>query len=82
MYELIKSNGSNRQNENKIDLKNVLFVGNDINDYNAMKTAGHKYCPSDSHESIKSIADYVLSSSGGDGVVREIFDKLKKNRRI
>ena len=56
----------------------MLFVGNDINDYNAMKIAGHKYCPSDSHESIKSIADYVLSSSGGDGVVREIFDKLKK----
>ena len=62
----------------KIDLKNVAYVGNDINDKKAMKISGVTFCPADAHETIKSFSDYVLSTKGGRGVVRELLDIIGK----
>ena len=45
--------------KNDIDLKNIAYVGNDINDKDAMGIAGFSFCPNDSHESIKEIADHI-----------------------
>jgi len=61
-----------------IDLKNVAYVGNDINDKNVMKITGTTFCPSNAHESIKIISDYILNTKGGKGVIRELFDLLKE----
>ena len=41
--------------QNDINFKDVLYIGNDINDLDIMKMVGHPYCPSDAHGSIKSI---------------------------
>ena len=60
------------------DLKHILFVGNDLNDYEAMKLCGHTVCPSDSHMEIKELSDIVLDSKGGKGVVRELIEKTFK----
>ena len=60
--------------KNDIDLKKVAYVGNDINDKDAMAIAGFSFCPADAHETIKEISDHVLKRNGGDGVIREIFD--------
>jgi 3-deoxy-D-manno-octulosonate 8-phosphate phosphatase (KDO 8-P phosphatase) len=65
--------------KNDIDLKNVAYVGNDINDKDAMAIAGFSFCPNDSHESIKEIADHILQRNGGDGVIRELLDLIKEN---
>ena len=62
--------------ENDIDLKNVAFVGNDINDKNVMENTGLTFCPADAHESIKKISDYVFKAKGGHGVIRELFDLI------
>ena len=62
--------------DNKIDLDNTLYVGNDINDLQAMELCGYTCCPSDSHESIKHISDIVLKTPGGKGVVREILESV------
>ena len=61
---------------NNFDLKNVAYVGNDINDKEVMGVVGKTYCPSDAHESIKTISDHILMSKGGDGVVRELLDLI------
>lgn len=58
-----------------ISLRDCVYIGNDLNDYNAMKLCGYSYCPSDSHPKIKSIADITLNSIGGDGVVRELVEQ-------
>ena len=63
--------------KNNIDLQNVAYVGNDINDKEAMEIAGTTFCPIDAHESIKVISNYVMKTKGGDGVVRELMDLLK-----
>ena len=66
--------------QNDIDFKDVLYIGNDINDLDVMEMVGHPYCPADAHESIKCISMKILSSNGGDGVIRELLDLLTKQK--
>ena len=64
--------------KNNVDLRNVVYIGNDINDLNAIEMVGYSFCPADAHESIKTISDKVLKTKGGDGVVRELFDLISE----
>ena len=57
-----------------IDLQNVLYVGNDLNDYHAMQLCGYTACPEDSHKLIKSIATVTLKTKGGNGAIRELLE--------
>ena len=59
---------------NEYNLDRVLYVGNDINDFKAMKLCGYSACPSDSHEKIRSIATFILQKKGGNGVIRELLE--------
>lgn len=59
-----------------ISLQNVAYVGNDVNDYEAMCLAGVKIVPKDAYEVVKKIADYVTETEGGYGVIREIAEKI------
>ena len=56
--------------ERKIPLQNIAYVGNDINDYEAMKLVGLKIVPKDAYQKVKDIADYVTKTKGGYGVIR------------
>jgi YrbI family 3-deoxy-D-manno-octulosonate 8-phosphate phosphatase len=58
------------------DLQNILYVGNDLNDYHVMQLCGYTACPSDSHKKIKSIANVVLKTRGGNGIVRELLEEV------
>lgn len=60
----------------KYDLKNILYVGNDLNDYLVMKACGYSACPIDSHPRIKEISENILSTKGGNGVVRELLEQV------
>ena len=62
--------------KNNVDLPNVAYMGNDINDKEAMDIVGKTFCPADSHDSIKAISDHALKTKGGHGVIRELFDFL------
>ena len=58
------------------DLKNILYVGNDLNDYLVMKICGYTACPIDSHPKIKEISKYILNTKGGNGTVRELLEQV------
>ncbi|MEO9945567.1 SIS domain-containing protein [Paraglaciecola sp.] len=58
--------------DNHLQAQNIMFVGNDINDLEAMKLSGIRVCPNDSHIRIKAISDFVLPVAGGEGVMREV----------
>ena len=66
---------------NDIEIGNVAYVGNDINDKDVMETVGYSVATADAHHSIKSLAQMVLDTKGGQGVVRELADKLKGYRK-
>ena len=59
-----------------IDLTNVAYIGDDLNDINLLKSVGVSACPSSSPEYIKDIVDIVLTKSGGEGVFREFIEYL------
>lgn len=67
--------------EQQIDLKKVLYVGNDINDLEAMKSVGLAVAPADAHPDIKRIVKINLSKPGGAGVIRELYDLLIAGKR-
>lgn len=67
-------------NERNVPLKNIAYIGNDINDFGAMQLAGIKIAPNDAYGEIKSIADYITETKGGYGVIREIADKIERSR--
>ena len=58
------------------ELQKIMYVGNDLNDYEVMQLCGYCACPIDSHERIKSIAQVVLNTEGGNGVVRELLEDV------
>lgn len=64
--------------ENDYNLSKTMFVGNDYNDIEAMKVVGYPVAPADAHSDVLDIASYVLEAKGGDGIVKEIFEKLIK----
>ena len=57
-------------------LSNILYVGNDLNDYNSMRISGFSVCPADSHPEIKKISNFILKTKGGEGVVRELLEDV------
>ena len=63
-----------------IDLKNVAYVGNDLNDKDAMEIVGITFCPEDAHKSIKAISNHILNTKGGNGVIRELLDFIIKQK--
>ena len=62
--------------ENHYNLKDILYVGNDLNDYLVMQLCGYSACPADSHPKIKHISDICLNTNGGEGVVRELLEEV------
>lgn len=58
--------------DNKIDPSQIGYVGDEMNDYAAMKLCGFKACPADAADEIKEIVDYVSTQNGGYGVIRDV----------
>ena len=64
--------------KNNISLSNVVYIGNDINDLEVMQSIGMPCCPNDAVPEIKAVAVYCFKSKGGEGVIRELYDRLNK----
>ena len=62
--------------ENGIELKNVAYVGDDINDVELIKAVGFGCCPANAIHEIKMAANYVTATNGGQGVIREVVEKI------
>ena len=56
----------------------VLYVGDDIPDYEIMSRVGCACCPKDACSEIKAISRYVSGRDGGKGVARDILEQVLK----
>ena len=56
------------------NLKNVAYIGDDLNDLAIIEKVGLSACPADAVLSIKENVNIVLSSKGGKACVREFID--------
>ena len=57
-----------------INIEEVAYIGDDVNDFDIMEAVGCAACPADAIKPIKVIADIVLTHDGGKGAVREFID--------
>ena len=64
--------------KNKFDFNKTLYIGNDINDYHAMKLCKYKSCPKDSHKLILNISNYISNKNGGEGILIDIIENYLK----
>lgn len=60
--------------ERDLDPAAAIFVGNDVNDLECMRSVGVAVCPSDAHPEARAAARVVLERPGGHGAVRELCD--------
>jgi YrbI family 3-deoxy-D-manno-octulosonate 8-phosphate phosphatase len=68
--------------ERGIGLHSLVYVGNDINDLEAMRLAAFTAAPANAHPEVRSLATLRLTKVGGHGAVREFCDYvLGKTRR-
>ena len=62
-----------------IQLSEVAYIGDDINDIALLKNVGFAAAPYNAPEYIKSIVHLVTKSKGGDGAFREFVEYILKN---
>ena len=56
--------------------ENILYMGDDIPDFEVMTQSGIPVCPSDAAEEIKEIAVYISHQRGGEGCVRDVVEQV------
>jgi YrbI family 3-deoxy-D-manno-octulosonate 8-phosphate phosphatase len=59
----------------------MAYVGNDINDLEAMKKTGLSVAVANAHPEVLREAKWVLSKTGGKGAIRELCEKLIINQK-
>lgn len=64
--------------ENNLNKDQVIYVGDDIPDYEVMQLVGLPCCPVDAVPEIKSVSIYVSPFKGGEGCVRDIVEQTLK----
>lgn len=64
-----------------VKMENLAFIGDDVNDVEALKAVGLSACPKDAIEDISSIVDYVCQKEGGKGAFRELADLILKGKK-
>lgn len=55
-------------------LKDVAYIGDDVQDLPGMKLCGYRGCPSDAVEEVRSAVNYICTRPGGSGAVREFIE--------
>ena len=66
--------------DKRIDLRKVLYVGNDLNDFSVMQIVGVRCAPKDAEPEILELADWVSCKRGGNGVIRDLLRYITDGR--
>ncbi len=60
----------------------VLYMGDDIPDYEVMNRCGLPCCPADAAHEIKEISRYISPCKGGEGCVRDVVEQVMRAQGI
>ena len=64
-----------------LELQQIAFMGDDVNDVEAMRLCGLAAAPANAHPAALRAATFVSERSGGHGAVREMIDCIIDARR-
>lgn len=59
-----------------IDLKDVAYIGDDLNDMEVLSSVGYSGVPASAPEYVKRLANIPLTKNGGEGVFREFVETI------
>lgn len=65
-----------------LDDDEVIFMGDDIPDYEVMRRCGCPCCPTDAASDIKDIACYVSPREGGKGCARDVIEQVLRAKGL
>lgn len=63
-----------------LESEEIIYVGDDIPDYEIMKLVGLPCCPADAAQEIKNISKYISPFNGGEGCGRDIIEQVLKSQ--
>jgi N-acylneuraminate cytidylyltransferase len=63
--------------QNSLNWDDVWYIGNDLNDLEAIGKARLSLCPKDAVKKVKKTVDIVLKTNGGNGILSEIATYLE-----
>lgn len=58
------------------DMSEIIYMGDDVPDYEVMRAVGCPCCPADACPDIKSISIYVSDKCGGYGCGRDVIEQV------
>lgn len=64
-----------------VDAKNVMFMGDDLVDYQVMSAVGIPVCPKDAVHDIKELSKYISDKKGGEGCVRDVIEQTLRAQK-
>lgn len=64
--------------QHHIKAEQVLYMGDDIPDYQVMQLVGIATCPLDAVDEIKQLCHYISPKKGGEAAVRDVIEKVLK----
>ncbi len=67
---------------NELKPEEVLYMGDDIPDYEVMKDCGCPCCPADATPEIREISCYVSHEKGGAGCVRDVVEQVLRAQHL
>ena len=67
----------NYMSKNNLNWKDSWYIGNDVNDLEAIRKAKFSICPSDAVKAVKNEVDLKLKTKGGYGVFSELVTLIE-----
>ncbi len=64
--------------KNNLEIEEILYMGDDIPDFEIMQITGCPCCPSDAVAEIKEISKYISNYAGGEGCVRDVIETVMR----
>ena len=61
-----------------VELKDIAYIGDDLNDLPCIELCGVTACPQDAVEEVKQKVNYICKNNGGQGAVREFIMQMEK----
>ena len=60
----------------ELDEEGILYMGDDLPDYEVMRRVGFPTCPSNAAPEIRQLAQYISPYKGGEGCARDVIEKV------
>ncbi len=60
----------------QIEAETILYMGDDLPDYDVMKRVGMPTCPANAAPEILRISSYISDKNGGEGCARDVIERV------